>query len=263
LSEPARLPPSALDRFDEIAERLAAGIPAFFLDFDGTLAPLVERPDDAVPLPAARRAVERLAERLPVAVVSGRDREDVAARLALPNLTYAGSHGFDVAGAPGTGLRFVVGEEAAPRLKAAAAAVTARLAGVDGVGIEPKRATVAVHYRRVAAERWPRVEAAVDAVAAAHGLRKGAGKRVWELRPDLDWDKGKAVLRLLEEMGLGDDAVPVYVGDDVTDEDAFRALPEQGVGIRVAGEPVATAAGWSLAGPEEVAEWLERVERVV
>ena len=268
---PPQLPPSALDRCDEIAARLTgdgrgaeAPSAALFLDFDGTLAPIVEHPDAAAIDPAARRAVERLAARLPVAVVSGRDREDVAARVGLPALTYAGSHGFDVAGPPCSGLRFLIGEETAPRLAAAAAEVAVALAAVDGAEVEPKRSTVAVHYRRAAPGRWGEVEAAVDRAAAAHGLAKAAGKRVWELRPALAWGKGRAVLRLLAETGLdAAGAVPLYVGDDVTDEDVFRALAGRGVGIRVASRPVETAAGYSLADPREVATFLERLAAVV
>lgn len=258
-------PPSALDRWPEIACLLAGRRPVVFLDFDGTLAPIVERPEEAAMPAATRHAVERLAARVPVAVVSGRRREDVAARVGMPGLAYAGSHGFDLAG---PGFAEEVAPELPPLVERVAAGLAAELAGLPGVEVEPKRWTAAVHFRRAAPEDVPRVEAAVDRAVAAHPeLVKAGGKMVFEVRPALAWDKGRAVLHLLARLGLdGPGALPIYVGDDVTDEDAFRALAERpggGLGIRVAEEPAATAAAYALASPAEVPELLDRIARAV
>jgi trehalose-phosphatase len=106
-----------------------------------------------------------------------------------------------------------------------------------------------------------RVALAVDAVAARHReLRKMDGKKVYELLPDIDWNKGKAVLWLLETLGLeGRNALPVYIGDDRTDEDAFRALEKRGVAILVSEHPQVTAANYWLKNPEEVQRFLQQV----
>jgi trehalose-phosphatase len=127
--------------------------------------------------------------------------------------------------------------------------------------IEPKRFAISIHFRLADERDLPRIERAVDAAAAAvPGLRKGHGKKLFELRPDLDWDKGKALLWLLDALGLDrPDVLPVYIGDDLTDEDAFRAVAGRGIGILVAGEPRETAAEYQLHDPGEVVELLERL----
>jgi trehalose-phosphatase len=259
--------PSALERWPEIAGRLAGRRLALFLDYDGTLSPIVQRPELALLPEAARAVLRRLAPRLPVAILSGRLREDVAALVGLPQLIYAGSHGFDIAGPPP--LRHEVGQGVPARLAHVAERLRRELAGIDGVLVEDKRFAVAVHYRLVDARDLPRIEAAVDRAAAdpeapedAGGrLRKTGGKKVWELRPDLDWDKGQALLWLLGRLGLDrPDAAPIFLGDDVTDEDAFTAVASRGgIGILVAEEPRATAAVYRLRDPAEALEWLARL----
>ncbi len=219
--------PDALARWPEIAARLAGRRLALFLDYDGTLSPIAPRPEMAT-LPAATREVlARLAERLPVAVLSGRGREDVAALVGLPALVYAGSHGFDIAG---PGLRYELDETIPRTIAAAAGRLETDLAGTPGVLVEPKRFAVAVHYRLVADADLPKVEAAVDTVRRHHPeLRKTHGKKVFELRPAIDWDKGKALHWLLDRLTAAGEAepssyLPIYLGDDDTDEDAFRAV---------------------------------------
>lgn len=264
--------PSALEQLDRLVAEAAGRRPAFFLDYDGTLTPIVERPEDAVLAAGTREVLRRLAATFPTVVVSGRGREDVSALVALPELTYAGSHGFDIEGPAADGgdhaLRYRAAEAAEPAVRAVTAALERELAALPGAQVEPKRYTVAVHYRRVPSERFSEVEAAVDRQLAAHPeLRKTHGKKVFELRPDLDWDKGRAVLWVLEALGLeGPDVVPLYVGDDVTDEDAFRALRERpggGFGILVAEEPRETAATYRLRDPSEVRAFLERAPRAL
>jgi trehalose 6-phosphate phosphatase len=244
-----------LDRLTgEAAPRLA-----LFFDYDGTLTPIVRRPEDAV-LPQGMRALlGDLARRVPVAVVSGRDLEDVRRMVALDALYYAGSHGFDVAGPGGLAMQHEEARRRLPALDAAEAALRERLAALAGVWIERKRFAVAVHYREAATGDVARVESAVDAVLRGHAeLRKKGGKKIFELQPDVPWDKGRAVRWLLERLGLGDGAVlPVYIGDDVTDEDAFRALAATGVGIRVGAPHGETAAAYHLRDPAE----LERFAR--
>ena len=208
---------------------------AVFLDYDGTLTPIVERPEDAL-LPAeTRAAIERLAALAPVAIVSGRDLADVRRLIGIEGITYAGSHGFDVVLPDGSAHQR--GTEFLPALEAAERDLRARLASVPGAQIEAKTFAIAVHVRRVREELVPDVEAAVAGVAAADPrLRRTGGKKVFEIRPAVAWDKGKALLWLLDVLELGPGVLPVYVGDDETDEDAFRAVRDRGLGVVVRGE---------------------------
>ena len=223
---------------------------ALFLDYDGTLTPIVERPEDAVLSAEMRAVLRRLAQRHTVAVVSGRDLEDVRARVGIDGIHYAGSHGFDIAGPKGS-HQHEAARAAAARLAAAAHDIDRDTARLEGVQVERKRFAVAVHFRRAPQQR-DAVERAVDGALARHaGLRKTGGKMIFELRPDVDWDKGRAVLWLIEELGLAD-AIPVYIGDDVTDEDAFRALAGRGLGVAVQETPQPTAAGYTLRDPDQV-----------
>lgn len=228
---------------------------ALFLDYDGTLTPIVERPEDAVLGEPMRAVLRRLAARWPVAIVSGRDLEDVRARVGLAGLWYAGCHGFEIAG-PRGGRVHEAAAAAAPQLGAASDQVARETHDIPGVQLERKRFTLAVHYRRVPGARVHEVHEAVLRARARHpALRVTEGKKVYELQPDVDWDKGRAVLWLIETLQVPD-VLPVYIGDDVTDEDAFRALAGRGVGIVVQEAPRPSAAALSLRSPDEVRELL-------
>ena len=260
--------PSALGPCDDIRAEIASQLKgkrlAVFLDYDGTLTPIFARPELAVLAENMRETVRRLAELCSVAIVSGRDRLDVQQLVQLESLIYAGSHGFDIAGPEGRAIQFEQGSSFLVSLDRAEQELLKALLGLDGTRVERKKFSIAVHFRGVAQYDEGRVEPIVDAVLARHpDLRKGLGKKVFELQPGIDWHKGKAVLWLLEALGLNaDDVVPVYIGDDVTDEDAFQALAGQtehaqrGVGIVVAETPRPTAAQYSLKDTDEVQAFL-------
>ena len=246
--------PSALEHVHEIAQsgdRLAV-----FLDYDGTLTPIVSRPEDAWLSESMRQTLRSLAARLPVAILSGRDLDDVRGRVHVDGIVYAGSHGFDIAGAGG--LRRQLGAAYLSVLDTAETELREALDDILGAQLERKHFSVAAHYRNVNENDAFGVALAVDTVAARHHeLRRIDGKKVYELLPDIDWDKGKAVLWLLETLGLECENVrPIYIGDDSTDEDAFRALKERGVGILVSDESQPTSATYSLKNPSEVERFL-------
>jgi len=251
--------PSALGALDAIRERIAGRPVMVFLDYDGTLTPIVRRPEDAVLSDGMRARVRALAARVPVAIVSGRDRAAVESLVDLPELIYVGSHGFDIEGSSGgEHLRLEVAAEWVPDLDAAEAALRGRLAGIRGAIVERKRLTLAAHYRLVAGVHRPRVIEAVDAVRAAHPrLRRDAGKAVLELRPDVEWDKGHAVRWLLERVAPA--GVGLYLGDDLTDETAFAALRGHGIGIAVGVTTRETLAELELRDPDEVGSFLHRL----
>ena len=253
--------PDALARFDELARLFSEKRPAFFLDYDGTLTPIVARPELAVLDRTMRATLSELAGSFPVAVISGRDRPDVENLVGLEELFYAGSHGFDIAGPGGLRREHEGAAKFIPALIEAEKRLKATLDGIDGVIIERKRYAIAVHYRLVAEADIPAVERAFDAVLRDFGdLRRTAGKKVFEMRPRLDWDKGQAVLWLLGELGLdGPDILPVYIGDDETDEDGFTAIAGRGIGILVADCRQKTQASYRLDSPEAVGQFLRRL----
>jgi trehalose 6-phosphate phosphatase len=212
-----------------------------------------------------REVVRLLAERYPVCVVSGRDREAVQQLMGIDSLVVAGSHGFDIWSPAGGSIGREKGAAFRDLLDDITKRLHAELDPVSGAVIEPKKASVAVHERLVAEAERPRVKAVVDAILAAHpdDLKITPGKLVYELQPKLDWDKGKAVLYLLDALGLErDDMVPIYLGDDWTDEHAFEALADRGIGIFVgrSDDPEVvgrtTSADFILHGPDEVQQFL-------
>ena len=245
---------SALDHVHDIAGR--GGRSAIFLDYDGTLTPIVSQPEDAWLSESMQQTLRELAARAPVAILSGRDLDDVRRRVNVDGIVYGGSHGFDVAGP--RGLRKQVATEFLPKLALAEKELHEALDGIPGARVERKHFSVAAHYRNVKENAVPDVKRAVAEVTARHGeLRRIDGKKVYELLPAIDWDKGKAVLWLLEALALDrENSHPIYIGDDSTDEDAFRALKERGVGILVSEQPQPTAARYSLKNPAEVERFL-------
>ena len=241
-----------------------------FLDYDGVLTPIVDRPEDARISVAMRDVVRALAQRTTVCVVSGRDRLAVQGLMGIDDLVVAGSHGFDI-WSPQAGT---LEHEAAGGSEQLIGQVTARLReqadGIRGAVVEPKRFSVAVHYRLTEAEGRDRIARVVEALLAEFPdeLKMTPGKMVYELLPKVDWDKGRAVLYLIDALGLDlAQVVPVYLGDDRTDEDAFRALRGKGIGIFVgsADDPEAAgqtiAADYVLASTGEVQRFLDGVAR--
>lgn len=233
----------------------AAGRPSVFLDYDGTLTPIVLRPEMATLAPTMRAALARLAEVAEVAVITGRDVDDALRLLGLPGVTVAGSHGFEVARPNGHRVVLGGGDSYRPALASAEREVERHLPRVDGARLERKRFALALHYREVPVARHAEVIALASEVAANHqGLRLAHGKMVVELRPDVDWDKGRVVETLLDQRR---EPGPVtYLGDDVTDEDAFEALG------RIAGPTAAVIVGERAAGPTAARYALDDVTAV-
>jgi alpha,alpha-trehalase len=259
----AKLVPSALDRVDEILGRLSGRNFGIFLDYDGTLTPIVRRPEDADLADAMRRILRKLTDYAPVAIVSGRDLKDVRDRVGLDGIFYAGSHGFDISGPDGLQRQHPQGVDRLGEIESAATELKKRLQEIDGCRIEHKKFALAVHYREVDKGKVQDVEDIVKAVyRETSGLRLSGGKKIFELQPDVDWNKGRAVRWLVENVLERDCSalMPLYIGDDVTDEDAFRELRSDGIGILVADDiDGETSARYRLRDPNEVQQFLNRL----
>jgi trehalose 6-phosphate phosphatase len=238
------------------------------LDVDGTLAPIVPVFDQAtVPL-ETQRAVASLLQRpdVHVALVTGRGAAVARRMVGVSNVWVVGNHGFEIQG-PG-GEDFADPSVASYRevIATAVARLQPRISAMQGVIIEDKAITLSVHWRLADPATVPRLREVVDDVAESLGLRVTEGKRIFEIKPPALIDKGTAVLALAERLTSGrDDASIVFAGDDVTDEDAIRALLEhhsRAVTIRVVGEEnPPTEAEFSLHGTEAMRQFLEELAR--
>jgi trehalose-phosphatase len=246
----------------DVATRLDGTPLLLMLDVDGTLAPIAPRPDDAVVPPNTKRMVAALAAHpdITVAFVSGRAASDVARIAGVVGAWVVGNHGFEIVRPDGTALG---GESLGDARAAVAAALrdVARVAAsMPGVLIEDKRWTASVHFRLADASVAPALRDTVDRAASAHGLRVMEGKKVFEIRPNEDVNKGTVALRLARDLVPRGRGAVAYLGDDATDEDAFtslRAAVPAAVTARVANDDGArTAAEFSLENTAAVAQFL-------
>jgi alpha,alpha-trehalase len=252
--------PDALEDHD-LVRLLDTPSVAVFLDYDGTLTPIVERPEQAQMSEPARDVLRRLAELTVVGVISGRDLDDVERMVDCPGLWLSGSHGFDIQRPDGSRVQIDAGSDALPALDAAEAELGDPVADVDGAWVERKHFAIAVHHRATPMSEVPGLEEVVADIAAAHPeLRMSGGKKIFELRPAIDWDKGAALRWLLAAAGLDPQhTLAVFVGDDVTDEDAFAVVRYHGVGVVVGTDDRITAANDRIADPDAVRRLLEEL----
>ncbi len=259
--------PDALTSRHQSAALLRSRHPAVFLDFDGTIADIVAQPTAATLVEGVASELARLARHCPVGIISGRDLADVRARVGVPGLWYAGSHGFELVGPDGQHYENEEASDAEPDLVRITSTLCERLGTVPGVLVEGKRFAVSVHYRNVDAERVDEVISTVRAaVAEEPRLRATSGRKIVEIRPDVDWDKGRALVWALGHVGASSDVLPIYVGDDLTDEDAFDAIEDSGFGVVVRHTEDGdrrSAARFAVDGPAQVHELLQRIADLV
>ncbi|MCB1849329.1 MAG: trehalose-phosphatase [Gammaproteobacteria bacterium] len=241
-----------------ITNQLAGKRPVLFLDYGGTLTPVLPRSEDVRIPKKTRRILRKAARLMPVTLVSGRDVEEICAQTGLHELCYAGSHGLDIRGRD-IHLELPEGDEALQDLDRAMEALTPQLGKIPGVTVGRKRFAIVVHYPQQDADSAERVATAIKQTQALlPRLKITGGKEVFELLPAIDWDKGRAMNWLLSELGLDSaDVLPIYIGDDVTDEAAFLQLRDKGIGILVADRPQPSAASFRVNNPEEVLNLLK------
>jgi trehalose 6-phosphate phosphatase len=252
--------PSVWDREEDIRRRVSGKPLAVFLDYDGTLTPIVEDHTRARLSGDMRVAVAELGKRCTVVIVSGRDLNMLRSLVQLDFVGYAGSHGFEILSPEGSSGSLERGAEFLPELDQVEQELRERLAGIKGHAIERKRFSIALHYRQVANDDIRKLEPILDRVLADHqNLCRGYGKKVFELKPDIDWNKGYAVLWLLERLGLDrPEVVPLYIGDDLTDEDAFQVLAGRGLSVVVRDHGTRqTAAEFAVTDTTDVKRFLE------
>ncbi len=233
------------------------------LDFDGTLAPIASTPAEAAIPAETRSELVRLSKiaSCTVAVVSGRALGDVRDKVGIEGITYVGNHGLEVA-RPNEEPRLLAPPPAAASMERLRERLAAALAPFEGVLIEDKGVSIAVHHRLVGDEDRTRVKETVyETVRASAGegeIEIGAGAMVLELRPPLGRDKGTIVSAILDgeaKRGCAASSFAMYLGDDVTDEDAFKALRGRGWPVLV-GRPRISYAEYYLRDPREVGELL-------
>ncbi|KAL6657563.1 hypothetical protein ACP70R_005343 [Stipagrostis hirtigluma subsp. patula] len=258
--------PSALAWFEAALAAAKGKQIVMFLDYDGTLSPIVEDPDRAVMSEEMRDAVRGVAAHFPTAIVSGRCRDKVFNFVKLTELYYAGSHGMDIKGptAQAEAVRYQAGSEFVPVIEEVYRTLTAKMESIPGAKVEHNKFCLSVHFRCVQEEEWDAVDEEVRSVLKEYpNLKLTHGRKVLEIRPSIKWDKGKALEFLLKSLGYAgrDDVFPIYIGDDRTDEDAFKVLRNmgQGIGILVSKFPKETAASYSLREPVEVKEFLRKL----
>lgn len=274
--------PSALALFDQIAVSAKGKQIALFLDYDGTLSPIVDNPDHAFMSSSMRVAVSDVAKHFPTAIISGRSCDKVYEFVGLTELHYAGSHGMDIMGPVrafssdykkctrstnkqgGDVNLFQPASEFLPMINKVYRSLVEITKDIVGAKVENNKFCVSVHYRNVDEKSWVTVGQYVEGILEDYpNLRLTHGRKVLEVRPVLNWDKGKAVEFLLESLGLRNraDVLPIYVGDDRTDEDAFKVLRtgNQGYGIIVSSVPKESNAFYSLRDTSEVMEFLKNL----
>jgi trehalose-phosphatase len=250
---------NALRAWESILQKIGEREIALFLDFDGTISEIVPDPDKAQIRPSIFPLLKDCSRSFKTAIISGRDRQDVKRRVNIENIFYAGCHGFDISG-PG-GFHFVVEEasEILPHLVAARRQLETLLEPFSGMVVEDKKFFTAVHYRHVASIKENDLKEKIRKLVSHYDkLAIREGKKVIEIGPNLNWNKGTAIKKLCEVLEINfTEIVPIFVGDDLTDEDGYKEVRGKGISIKVTyEEPGITEADYWLNDPAEVEKFI-------
>jgi trehalose-phosphatase len=255
------------NEWDKLKNKIKGRRLFIFLDFDGTLAPIAQTPAKAVIPGETKILLNRLSRRtgVKVAIISGRSLKDVKRKLGLHNIIYSGNHGLEIDG-PRVEFSPLVSRGYGIALKALKNTLAKKLYPVKGIILEDKGISLSLHYRLVSDGQIPPVKKifreAVKPYLKAGRVKLSSGKKVWELRPPLEWDKGKVVAWLFRSQKLArgkNKALPVYIGDDLTDEDAFKALKHKGISILVGSPLRSSGADFYVRNTSEVARLLKNI----
>jgi trehalose 6-phosphate phosphatase len=245
-----------------------------FFDYDGTLTPIAARPEMAALSSQAREVLRQIShnDMFKLAVISGRSLDDIKMLTGLENITYAGNHGLEIEcplrycqerGSETTTFIHPIAKQFKPSMQSLEQKLKEELAGIDGVLVENKGLTLSIHYRLVRRTAARTIEKLV-LEAIQNGEMRGKllvtqGKKVFEVRPPVEWNKGKAVEWLMEISGTPG-GLPIFAGDDITDEDAFRVLHDiGGISIFVGEATASNTADYCLDSPEQLYRWLEKL----
>ncbi len=252
--------PSALNN-DKVDALIRSSQTAIFLDYDGTITDLVDDPSEAFLSAETRRVLLRLSSLCPCAIISGRDVIDLKNRVKLGNIAYAGCHGLDIITADGRRQDDAKLFSFLPRIDWAEATLRSTMKTIPGVIIEHKRFGVSVHYRKVDPSLVKEVEQRFNAIAFPK-LKQSKGKKLLEVLPNVRTNKGVAILSIMRSLRIPKNvrALPIFIGDDLTDEYGFKVVRKSGLGIIVSEENrIHTFARLFLRNPVEVRLFLERV----
>jgi trehalose 6-phosphate phosphatase len=236
-----------------------------FLDFDGTLAPIVSTPA-RVHLPSQTKKILRQLHSLSnikLAIISGRNLDDIKKMVAISGIIYAGNHGCQITG-PNINWQHLFPIIWIKKLQKLYQELSVAMTGIKGVLIENKNRSVAVHYRNIKNKDMVRFREVLKRISqpylASSCIKASLGKKVIELGLVTMWNKGEAVnwlIRRLKHSKTIHSYIPIYIGDDVTDETAFTVLKREGITIRV-GPRKQSNASYYLRNPLEVATFLNK-----
>jgi alpha,alpha-trehalase len=253
-----------IERLQDLEKRLQRGA-ILFLDYDGTLIPIARRPELAALAPDMKGLLRSLAGRFKVAIISGRSLFDLEKLVGVRGIYYVGNHGLEISG---PGVKFVQREagRTSPAIAEICRKLERGLEKIDGAIIENKGLTASLHYREVKrkqiADMREIFEEIVKPYAISEVIRVTHGKKVFEIKPNIKWDKGNAVLWIIEAVDPKKELVPVYIGDDRTDEDAFLALKNRGITILVSEKPKESHAKFFLRDVKEVKMFLKKLVKL-
>ncbi|WP_408095764.1 trehalose-phosphatase [Peredibacter sp. HCB2-198] len=263
LEEIFDLKPNLLKNWRRFAKFINGREMALFLDFDGTLSEIVPNHTEAQMVEEIRPILTRIAESIKVAIISGRDRQDVKARVGIDGVFYAGCHGYDISGPGCFHFQVEEAEIASEEMSEAIQKIEGLKNKYPDLSIEKKKYFTAVHYRQVPTSLHSKLENEIkNLIKDYKKLELRKGKMVLDLAPRLKWNKGEAVKKLCDVLDLEPGkTVAVYIGDDLTDEDVFCELQSWGVGIKVGIEGMAgTCSEYSLRSPSDVVTFLSKIE---
>lgn len=250
----------------DLKKKIIASCIILFLDYDGTLTPIVDKPYKAHISLAAKAMLKKLSQTLDckLAIISGRSLKDIEKNVGVKDIVYAGNHGLEIKG-PGLKFTSITPLESKKIIALIKANLKNKLSSIPGVLLEDKGPILSLHYRLVDDQNISMLKDifnhALSHYVKGRQVRITRGKKVLEVRPAIPWNKGMAVRWLLakEQAALKNKKLlPVYIGDDVTDEDAFKALGSKGVTIFVGGNK-SSAAQFYLKDALEVYEFLKQV----